>query len=62
MKGPSILMLSYIFIMDEVAKGYVVVTKLYTHVIPADMLIKMIPTAKFEFCVNFISVRNGSSC
>lgn len=55
-------MLSYIFIMDEVTKGYVVVTKIYTHVIPADMLIKMIPTAKFEFCVNFISVRNGSSC
>ena len=50
------------FIRDEVAKGSIVVTKIYTNGNPADMLTKVIPTGKFKFCLNRIGVGNNSSC
>ena len=50
------------FIRDEVTKRSVVVTKIHTDINPTDMLTKVIPTAKFKFCVDLISIRNGSSC
>lgn len=50
------------FIRDEVAKGFVVVTKIYTDINPTDMLTEVIPTAKFKICVDLIGIGNGSSC
>ena len=44
------------FIRDEVGKGNVIVSKIYTSVIPADALTKTLPTAKFEFCVNVMGI------
>ncbi|KAH9806487.1 hypothetical protein KPL71_002780 [Citrus sinensis] len=44
------------FIRDEVEKGTVVVSKIHTSMNPADALIKSLPTAKFEFCVNQMGI------
>ena len=44
------------FIKDEVAKGIVVISKIHTDVNPTDMLTKVLPTAKFEFCVNMVGI------
>ncbi|KAH9762165.1 hypothetical protein KPL70_000710 [Citrus sinensis] len=49
------------FIRDEVAKGSVAVIKIPTDINPADMLTKVLPTAKFNFCVDLISVGSSSS-
>ena len=40
------------FIIDELGKGTVIVSKIHTSVNPADALTKILSTAKFEFCVN----------
>ena len=44
------------FIRDEVGKGTVIVSKIHTSVNPADALIKVLPTAKFEFYVNLMGI------
>ncbi len=44
------------FIRDEVAKGAIVVSKIHTDMNPADALTKVLPSAKFEFCVDFMGV------
>lgn len=49
-------------IRDEIAKGSIVVTKIHIDVNLATMLAKMIPTAKFKFCVNLIGVSKVSGC
>ncbi|KAH9723409.1 Integrase catalytic domain-containing protein [Citrus sinensis] len=49
------------FIRDEVAKGSVAVIKINTDINPADMLTKVLPTAKFKFCVDLIGVGSSSS-
>ena len=49
------------FIRDEVAKGSVAVIKIHTDINPADMLTKVLPTAKFKFCVDLIGVGSNSS-
>ena len=49
------------FIRDEVAKGLVAVTKIHTDINHADMLTKVLSTAKFKFCVDLIGVSSSSS-
>ncbi|KAH9779242.1 hypothetical protein KPL71_007654 [Citrus sinensis] len=49
------------FIKDEVAKGSVAVIKIHTNINPTDMLTKVLPTAKFKFCVDLIGVGSSSS-
>ncbi|KAH9686485.1 Integrase catalytic domain-containing protein [Citrus sinensis] len=44
------------FIRDEVSKGAVLVTKIHIDVNPADALTKVVPTAKFKFCVNLMGI------
>ena len=44
------------FIRDEVAKGTIVISKIHIDVDPADMLTKVLPTTKFEFCVNVVGI------
>ena len=50
------------FIIDEVTKRSIIVTKIHTYINPTNMLTKVIPTAKFKFCVDLIGIENGSSC
>ncbi|KAH9697805.1 Integrase catalytic domain-containing protein [Citrus sinensis] len=44
------------FIRDEVSKGVVSVSKIHTDVNPANVLTKVVPTAKFKFFVNLMGV------
>ncbi|KAH9697780.1 Integrase catalytic domain-containing protein [Citrus sinensis] len=44
------------FIRDEVSKGVVSVSKIHTDVNPANVLTKVVPTAKFNFFVNLMGV------
>ena len=44
------------FIKDKVGKGTIIVSKIHTSVNPADTLIKVLPTAKFEFYVNLMGI------
>ncbi|KAH9801638.1 hypothetical protein KPL71_001098 [Citrus sinensis] len=44
------------FIRDEVSKGAVSVNKIHTDINPADALTKVVPTAKFKFCVNLMGI------
>jgi hypothetical protein len=40
----------YHYVRDEVAQGKLKVCKINTHENPADMMIKLVPVAKFELC------------
>lgn len=44
------------FIRDKVAKGTMVISKIHIDVNPTDMLTKVLPTAKFELCVNVVGI------
>ena len=44
------------FIRDEVGKGTMVISKIHIDVNPVDMLTKVLPIAKFEFCVNMVGI------
>ena len=44
------------FIRDEVGKGNVIVSKIYTNVNPANTFTKALPTAKFKLCVNLMGI------
>ncbi|KAH9763595.1 hypothetical protein KPL70_001222 [Citrus sinensis] len=49
------------FIREEAAKGTVSMSKIHTDMNPADALTKVLPTAKFEFCVNLMGVLPNSN-
>ena len=44
------------FIRDEVSKGAVLVTTIHIDINPANTLTKVVPTAKFKFCVNLMGI------
>ena len=44
------------FIRDKVAKGTMLISKIHIDVNPTDMLTKVLPTAKFELCVNVVGI------
>ena len=44
------------FIRDEVTKGAVSVNKIHTDINHVDALTKVVPTAKFKFCVNLMGI------
>ncbi|KAH9801557.1 hypothetical protein KPL71_001080 [Citrus sinensis] len=49
------------FIREEAAKGTVSMSKIHTDMNPADALTKVLPTVKFEFCVNLMGVLPNSN-
>ena len=49
------------FIREEAAKGTISMSKIHTDMNPADALTKVLPTAKFEFCVNLMGVLPNSN-
>ena len=46
----------YHFVRDIVARGDIIVSKVNTYDNLADMLTKTLPIAKFEHCLNLVSV------
>ena len=44
------------FIRDEVAKRALDVSKIHIDMNPIDALTKVLPSAKFEFCMDFMGV------
>ncbi|PHT97368.1 Wound-induced proteinase inhibitor 2 [Capsicum chinense] len=51
----------YHFVRKIITRGDIVVTKISTHDNPADMITKTLPSAKFEHCLDLISVQNSES-
>ncbi|KAL6338378.1 hypothetical protein AAG906_018749 [Vitis piasezkii] len=47
----------YHFVHDIIARGDIVVAKVSTHDNFADMMTKILPEAKFEHCLNLVSIR-----
>ena len=47
----------YHFVCDIIARGDIVVSKVNTHDNPADMIIKTLPIAKFEHCLDLVGIR-----
>ena len=48
----------YHFVCDIIARGDIVVAKVSTHDNPTDMMTKILPIAKFEHCLNLVSIRS----
>ena len=46
----------YHFVHDIAAQGDIAVSKVSTHDNPTDMLTRTPPIAKFEYCLNLVSV------
>ena len=46
------------FIRNEVSKGVIKMVKVHTYDNPADILTKVVPTAKFKACLNMASVNS----
>ena len=46
----------YHFVRDTIARGDIVVAKVSTHDNFADMMTKILPVAKFEHCLNLVSI------
>lgn len=46
----------YHYIRGVIAKGDIKVSKISTHSNPADMMTKLVPTAKFEFCSDLVGI------
>ena len=49
------------FIREEAVKGTVTMSKIHTDMNPADALTKVLPTVKFELCVNLMGVLPNSN-
>ncbi|KAF3618096.1 hypothetical protein FXO38_33610, partial [Capsicum annuum] len=46
----------YHFVREIIARGDIVVRKISTHDNPTDMMTKTLPSAKFEHCLDLVSV------
>ncbi|PHT40752.1 hypothetical protein CQW23_19606 [Capsicum baccatum] len=46
----------YHFVREIIARGDIVVNKISTHYNPADVITKTLPSAKFEHCLDLVSV------
>ena len=46
----------YHFVRDVIACGDIIVSKVSAHDNPADMMTKSLPIAKFEHCLDLVSV------
>ena len=46
----------YHYVRDVVAQGKLKVCKISTHDNPADILIKLVPVAKFELCSSLVGI------
>ena len=55
-EGTKYIDVRYHFILDIIAHGEVTVRKISTHDNPADMLTKSLPIAKFEHCMDLVSI------